>query len=479
MNTFADDIVERRLRLGAICSLGALTLLWLGRMEPLLFPIGTVLLTMSMVPLATGFGLRGSLLLGLLFGVLWVAAKLEVMGTTEISDFLNPANAIAVGSIVLLGALSGLFFGLPGRTGTTETGMTSVSVQPPVSEPSSVPSPTISLQDELRRALRGFHDWMAELDQEQPPWPSFDSHLRELLGDLTGAKRVRCYDLNVAGELAPLNGADPGQGNSASLDDALVNHVLVTERRFFSHSPTSGEMIRELAAGSDKPYAWVVPIRSRYRTCGLITAEGFRDNAVLESRLDLAADLAEEFWAHLIKAEGLRLASQIDRPSGVMDRVEILSVLDQTVERCYAENEPVVMLALTVEGIRSMDDGGYWETRNGVVKIIGKTMRDRLRHDDVIGRFSDDRFIGVLRRVDVSLANLIAHKIVAAADRELRAEFPETTLTLRAGLAGSGLRQVPPQELLLEAFEAINEARSQNVTLLPNPTKVAQTAGEI
>lgn len=473
-----DDIVERRLRLGAVGSLGALTLLWLARMQPVLFPVGTVLLTMSMVPLATGFRARGGLLLGVLFGVLWVAAKMELMGATALTDFMNPANAIAVAAIVALGVASGLFFGPPQQAKAYGEASAEGVEARGLGLAGSGDAPHV-LQDQVRQALRQFRDWMAEWDKHEERWTSFDNHIRELLHNLTGARRIRCYHLNVAGELSPMNGADPEQGNAASLDDGLVSHVMVTKRRYYARSPNRSELIQQLAANSQTPFAWIVPIRGHRRTCGLITVEEFEGTSVSEDRLGLTADLAEEFWQHLEKAEGLRLACTIDQPSGVLNRVEILGLLDQTVEQCYQNHEPVVMMALVVEGIRTMDDGGHWEARNSVVEAVGKTMRSRLRNDDVVGRFSDDRFIAVLRRLDVSLAHLIADKILKAAGAELGRRFPNRPVTLRAGLAGSGFDQVPPQELLLGAFDAINKARSKHVSLLFDAREAASVAGSV
>jgi diguanylate cyclase (GGDEF)-like protein len=374
---------------------------------------------------------------------------------------------------VSLGLISGLCFGLPDRLDADGVRAFDGNADRKTG-PDGIVSPV--LRDDARQMLHRFRDWMTERDPHGAPWVSFDNLVREVLRGMTGARRVRCYRLNVAGELTPLNGANPAEGRTATIENPLIGHVLVTGRRFCARSSTSGAMIEELADGSDVPYAWVVPIRSRRRTCGLITAEEFDKTSVGEARLELAADLIEEFWCHLQKAEGLRLACAIDRPSGVLNRVEILGILDQTVEQCYANHEPVVMLALAVEGIRTMDDGGQWDARNHVVEAIGKTMQERLRRDDVIGRFSDDRFIVVLRRLDVALAHLIAHKILGAAEQALQTQFPDARLRLRVGLAGSGFEQVPPQKLLLDAFDAITEARQQNLSILPASKEVAAIA---
>ncbi len=461
-----DRANAMRLRVGAIGSLGALTLLWLGRMEPLLFPVGTVLLTMSMVPLAASLRFQGGLLLGALFGLLWVASRLPFGGPITADHILTPSNVISVCAITALAVLAGLFFD-PAKE-ATERRRRKRSAEPsdaavyPVSIAQAIPD-----DDHVGHALMKFRQWRQDWAADGDPWPSFDAFVREVLGDLTGARRIRCYRVEVSGELEPLNGAASGRTTEVSCQTGLLHHVLVGGRRFYIGSASAGDMIRELASKDQAEYAWAVPIHGSNRICGLFTAGSFENEHVSEHRLTLAADLIEEFWNHLIQADRLRITSLIDRATGVLDRVQVLAVLDQTVEQCYANNEPVVMLSLVVEGIRGMDDGGKWEERDGVVETIGKTIANRLRRDDVIGRFSDDRFIAVLRRLDLPLAHLIAQKILRETADALTRSVPQMRLNLRAGLAGSGFDKVPPQKLMLDAFDAVSEARSQGLGILP------------
>jgi len=470
-----DDVVQKRLRLGAVGSLGAVTLLWLAGWGPAWFTLGTVLLTVSMVPLAAGFRARGGLLLGSLYGVLWVAARTNVSGSVQTVVILSPANVVSVVAMMVLGALSGAFFGLPRRPIRWESEATGDG--PKGKEPSPLPvPPREDPPDLLADALRAFRKWSSEWAERQNPWPSFDNHVRELLRQSAGARRVRCFHVDPSGALQPLNRTVPADPSIAVAQQGLLQHVVTTGRRFVAFSPNVGQRIQELAHGSGVSYAWVFPIRYRDRTCGLVTVGEFENRTVGEARLEVLADLVEEFWQHLKRADDLRTARLLDRPSGVLNRVEVLAVLDRTVERCYADHEPVVMLALVVEGIRHMDDGGQWDTRNEVVETIGQTMRSRLRHDDLVGRFSDDRFIAVLRRLDVALAHLITCKIVEAIRTEVQRRFPDMPLSIRAGLAGSGFERVPPQTLLLKAFASITEARAQQLAILPYSREGAAVA---
>ncbi len=470
-----QEVVQRRLRLGAIGSLGAVTLLWVARFHPILLPVGTVLMTTSLVALAAGFRARGGLLLGLLFAVLWIAAKLDAMGPIGVSTVLQPANLASVFAMAMLGVLSGVFFG---PTHSSSRALVHVQGQSPTAPPlqqTPLPSGAEEYQQRLHRTLLEFREWLVSWNRQEEPWMSFDSHIRESLRQLIGARRVRCYSIDTGGTLHPLNGASAGSEGTVAGEHGLIHHVITTGRRFISGVPEMGPMVQELADTSDPPLALVLPIRGVLRSSGLITVEEFEDRSIPSERIELACDLIEALWLHLQEAENCRLSLSTDRPSGVLDRVEILSVLDRTIEECYANHEPVVMLALVVEGIRMMDDGGQWKSRNEVVEIIGQTMHSRLRYDDVVGRFSDDRFVAVLRRLDSALAHLITRKILTLIQERLRRRFPEMPIKLRAGLSGSGFERVPPQDLLLKAFTNVSEARSKDLPLLPYVQEAAVT----
>ena len=210
---------------------------------------------------------------------------------------------------------------------------------------------------------------------------------------------------------------------------------------------------------------------------GLVTVGQFEGGSAAEDRLELAADLVEQFWQHVHDAHELHMARLTDHATGVLNRVEFLSVVGETVQRCYADHEPVAVLALGIEGIRSLDDAGRWKARNQVIEVVGHTIRTKLRHDDVVGRFSDDRFVALLRRLDVALAELISRKLLEATRDRLDELASDHGLTIRGGLAASGPQKVSADKLLLKAFAMLAAARKQDEPLLAEaPTSAVEVA---
>ena len=139
-----------------------------------------------------------------------------------------------------------------------------------------------------------------------------------------------------------------------------------------------------------------------------------------------------------------------DRQSGMLNRAELLSRMEETARSSVCEGEPLMVLALAVEGLRRLDDTGRWSQRDLLVQRLGQVLKQKVRSDDLLGRFSDDRFVVVLRRLDSALGTLVAEKLIETVrtsilDTQEQAgggtspDAGTVSLRLRAGLAGSGL----------------------------------------
>jgi diguanylate cyclase (GGDEF)-like protein len=195
-----------------------------------------------------------------------------------------------------------------------------------------------------------------------------------------------------------------------------------------------------------------------------------------ERRQDISI-LISAFWQHVACLEQLRIAEKTDKASGLLTRTDFFQSAARALADSYAENEPVVVVVLVLEGLRRLDDIGRWNDRDALVETAGRLINRRIRTDDIIGRFSDDRFVLLLRRLDSSLGRLIAAKIQDRVQEHMGqlGDTPEL-LQVRVGLSGSGFQQQSLETLLVAAFDAVELARKQNVPLLcdlPTATRPA------
>ena len=317
------------------------------------------------------------------------------------------------------------------------------------------------------RAVRSFLTWCDEDYPEANPWNPFDQLIREMITELLGGVRVRCYQVLPGDQqLRSLSRLDrPDDGECAR--SGILGHVATTGCEFVAGDPAHGELVHQRAKSTDEVWDWICPIRQGNRTVGLVAVGRLSPDAGFdrERRQELSV-LITTFWRHVACLERLGIAERTDKISGLLTRGDFLEVATHALADSHAENEPVAVVVLALEGLRRLDDVGRWQDRDALVESIGLLAKQRIRTDDVIGRFSDDRFVLLLRRLDSGLGRLIAGKIQSMAQQRMsQAEDLGAMLRARVGLTGSGFSKQPLQKLLAAAFDAAEMARKQDAAI--------------
>lgn len=468
MTTWSVEQSANHIRIGAAGALGAVTLMWLGKHDPMFFQAGTVLLTICLIPLASGMSARSGTILGMLFGMLWIAAHLGFVHRLDMAVLFSPLNLGVLGVLTVIGGVAGKSLG----SGSWPPATTTNVVLPARSSAPSADKPPRPLEyGAFTAALARHREWAAEWDQVDAPWTSFDAHARELLRVMVGAQRVRCYRVSADGSLQRMSG-EPGKETVLPPDD-LLSHVVTLGRRYLAGAAVTGPFVEQLAENGPVRLAWAVPIRDGSLSIGLITAESFSGSPD-ESQLHFAADLIEELWRHVYHVDLLRIARLTDRGSGVINRTDFLGSLNSVLEQAYGSHEPVVVLVICLEGLRGLDDASEWQRRDELVEQVGQVIASGIRKDDVVGRFTDAQFVVLLRRLDVALAELICRKLMSTLARVISESELARWITPRAGLSASGFEHTPAEVLLRHAIAALQEARTQDILLVAHRQDTAR-----
>lgn len=341
-----------------------------------------------------------------------------------------------------------------------------------------------------------FVSWMKQQDGNEDGWPGFDRWVRDTLHAYLGARRLRCFRVTEPDQQLVSLSSDLEDAFMARLKPhGLIDHVVSGGRRYVRGAPGNGELVERLArqwsddaqippdgVGDGHPPDWLLPIRGRQGTIGLIVA----GEVPTPSRNDIATLEAlghqlELFWRHMAMAQELAAARRTDQASGVLNRRDLTTLGERVLGDSAAEREPSVVIALAVEGVRRLDDQGQWELRDWLMQQIGRSLRLKLRSDDLVGRFSDDRFVGILRRLDLSLGQMVADKLLASVEMRLQ-DQPALceTVQIRCGMTEAGHEGLEPA--LVRAFAALERARiaqqtmvvvEQEASAVSNPVEVS------
>jgi len=335
-----------------------------------------------------------------------------------------------------------------------------------------------------------FIRWFDQQDVDEKFWATFDRWIREALNKHLQARRIRCFRITDRGRrlflLNEENNEDPLWSNVAQ--QGLIDHVTTSGQSYIRGNTNNGPMVEQLADKwtaistgdqSEGPFfpkpEWLIPIRRKKRTVGLIMVGELPAEELSEvSSLEAFGDMLELFWNHVDLEFALAAAERTDQASGVLNRIDLSNKAEAALRESSADGEPTVVLALSVEGVRRLDDKGHWEERDWLMKQIGRSLRNKLRSDDLVGRFSDDRFVVILRRLDMSLGQLIAKKLLDTVENMV-GDKPDIveSIRLRCGLVdgtGKGFEQ-----LLEQIFGVLHQARLQDKRIIT--ASAANTAG--
>lgn len=396
--------------------------------------------------------------LGITCALFWVVVVQMTTGEPFWSDAAMAA-ALLAGSAAIFGmaAWSGQMD--QERAKPEASGGTSETRNGPTSAPHSLPH-HFSIPDVIAR----FDDWLEANRLSVDAWAAFDEFIRGVLHATCGATHVRPYRVLSEGDtMLPLREIDrTSHDDMASARTGIIGHVATTGRSFHEQDTAQGELVLALASQSPSPPVWCFAIRRGARTIGLITVGQLASHAPSRDVLLATEALISQFWLTLGEVCRGRSAATTDATSGVLTRKAFLEEACHAAEESYLHGEPIAMVVITIEGLRSLVDQGRWELESDVVYEACRTMRERVRPDDLLGRFDDARFLILLRRVDSELASLISNQLIERLTRiPVMDSVPAGRVGIRCGVTGSGNRAPGITTLVADAIRLCHEARAR------------------
>lgn len=369
----------------------------------------------------------------------------------------------------------GALFGLIGARFSRRNGEAALEVMPPLTQTPAATNTSGQVSVTECRLSELYLEWLRQQSEATDLWPPFDQLVRESLAEQIGARRVRCFHVRPqSGILEPIGAAREAQSTGhPDVRVGLLGHVASTGREYVASEVAQDALLASLAAQTEETWDWICPIRDGEHTIGVIAVANIDHGVVLtrDVRVLLRRALTI-FWSHVETLVRLRETDRVDKGTGVLARSHFFDAAAAALVDSYQGREPVVLMVLAIEGLRRLDDAGSWRVRDEIVEGCGREIIAHVRSDDIVGRFTDDRFIVLLRRLDTALGRLIAQKVLAATERSFSAD---QRLAARVGLVGTGFAQPPLDRLLETALSAIDRARHRGV---PIETDLESAAAE-
>jgi len=217
-------------------------------------------------------------------------------------------------------------------------------------------------------------------------------------------------------------------------------------------------------AGSSRPYVYVILLTSNEGRQNMLDAmqAGADDYLVkpfdaleLKARLLVGKrilDLQEE----LVSArESMRHAATHDSLTGLLNRGEIVGMLERELERSRRDHQPLGVILGDIDHFKNVNDTLGHLFGDEALREIGRRLRAQLRVYDGVGRYGGEEFLMVLPNCDLPNAMLRANEL-----REVIAKTPvlcageEKLITMSMGVAVSASDKKNEVEALLRQADA-------------------------
>lgn len=428
----------------------------------------TLILPWFPILLGVGIGSRllgrsRGLFLGLISAMFWIMLVQASIGLIVWAEAWSVAAMISGSmAITVIGAWGGQSY--------TEVISQSGLAMLPSSKTDPSPEELATTIEKLIEEMDGFDDWLLEHRMDPNPWPAFDERIRSLLYRCCQATRIKTYVLREEGEiLTPLRDPDPlADYDQRSSRRGVVGHVITTGRTYLAGDPSHGELVDALAKESPESIKWCFAVSHGERRYGVVVVGQLGISPCVCKPLITAVEkMTSQFWCMLDEVIQSRCARQHDPVSGLAIRPAFMRVATQVLSESYKQHEPVTMAVVALEGLRAMNDAGYWLLADELIQEVSSILRRKVRLDDCLGRFDGSRFILLLRRVDSELASLIVSQLMTRITVVCGDESRwQTKIQVRCGVAGSGTEQPDLNTLMTQALVQCQKARSANVAIV-------------
>jgi len=166
-------------------------------------------------------------------------------------------------------------------------------------------------------------------------------------------------------------------------------------------------------------------------------------------------ELQDEFVAQTQRLESLLHEDPLTR---LLNRRSVLTQLDGMISGARRHHRPISVAMIDVDHFKSLNDRYGHQLGDRALTAVARSMRDRLRAEDLLGRLGGEEFLAVLPDADVRAASIAAEKLRAGvAGVRLTVGEEEIKVTVSVGWATWGGESA--EDLVRRADEALYDAK--------------------
>lgn len=147
--------------------------------------------------------------------------------------------------------------------------------------------------------------------------------------------------------------------------------------------------------------------------------------------------------------EANRVMAAVDALTGAANRRALISALDRDVARAVRTREPISVLMVDIDHFKRVNDQYGHQAGDQVLCRVVQVLQERVRSQDLVGRYGGEEFLVVLPGTDVAGALLLASDLRKAVESPAGA----IGVTVSIGVFGGQLEPGDSWDLLVAAAD--------------------------
>ena len=168
--------------------------------------------------------------------------------------------------------------------------------------------------------------------------------------------------------------------------------------------------------------------------------------------------------------ESNRIMAALDPLTGVANRRSLISALDRDVSRAIRMHQPIALMMVDIDHFKHVNDRYGHPAGDEVLCSVVSVLRQRVRAQDLVGRYGGEEFMVLLPDTDLVGAEQLARELCKAVEESrclAQGAGPEgVEVTVSIGVFGGHLESGDSWDMLIAAadralYEAKNNGRNR------------------
>ena len=186
----------------------------------------------------------------------------------------------------------------------------------------------------------------------------------------------------------------------------------------------------------------------------------FDEQGVFSGYIGSCVDVTDKVEGNIYKE-----ISQKDSLTGILSRQYLMSQLQNCFQTARTNHTHLVVALMDIDKFKHINDNYGHLFGDSALKLFAGIVQDKIRKDDLFGRYGGDEFILIFSNTTVEIANTIIQRITESLERvALKTEHDDISLSFSVGLCDL-TNETTIDELIAQADQCMyRQKKSKQLT---------------